>query len=544
MPAQDKTVYAYWEGESLISEFAYTSTSSAITITGYTGSSTIVKIPTQIGGIPVTAIAANAFANNTTLVSVVVPNSVTSIGAGAFKGCDSLTSVSLPFVGKSRTANAYEAVFGYIFGYTTQVSTNSTYRLTSSSTVFRDYQYSSVSEATWQYSCSNSYNSTYDSYTYDFKCYCLQSYYYYIPSTLTTVAITDATVIPEEAFYNCANITSITLNNGVTTIGTNAFENCTKLESADIGTGITTISADAFKNCSALTSITIPYGVNTMGANAFTNCSSLSINCQIEEPPSAWASTWNSSSRPVTWGYGCERGTTATGVEWISIDGETVRIVGYKGTSSTLTIPATIDGKVVNRIAANAFEGNTTLTSVVIPDSIIYIETKAFANMTNLVSVEISNSVSEIQANAFAGCTKLSILCKVSAKPSGWVSSWNSSNRPVVWKYAGAKGVTSDGLKWASVADDTVVIYGYSGSSASITIPTTINGKTVSGISENAFRGNTTITSVFIPTCIEYIGSGAFVGCSNLTINCEVASAHSGWSSSWKDSSTTVYWSM
>ncbi len=36
----------------------------------------------------------------------------------------------------------------------------------------------------------------------------------------------------------------------------------------------------------------------------------------------------------------------------------------------------------------------------------------------------------------------------------------------------------------------------------------------------------------------------AFVGCSNLTINCEIASAPSGWSSSWKDSSTTVYWSM
>ena len=297
-------------------------------------------------------------------------------------------------------------------------------------------------------------------------------------------------------------------------------------------------------NCSALKSITIPYGVNSMGSYVFANCSVLSINCQIEEQPSAWTSTWNSSSRPVTWGYGCERGTTAEGIKWISIDGETVRIVGYEGTATGLTIPTTIDGKVVNRIAANAFEGNTTLTSIVIPDGIIYIETKAFADMTNLVSVEISSTVTEIQANAFTGCTKVSILCRASVKPSGWSSSWNSSNRPVVWKYAGAKGVTSDGLKWASVTGDTVVIYGYSGSSASVTIPTTINGKTVSGISENAFRGNTTITSVFIPTCIEYIGSGAFVGCSNLTINCEIASAPSGWSSSWKDSSTTVYWSM
>ena len=414
-------------------------------------------------------------------------------------------------------------------------------RSSSSSTAFTNTKLGtfsavySVSGATWQYSCYSDYYSSY---------YYIHSYYYYIPASLTSVTITDATSIPTAAFNGCTNITSIVLNDEVTTINSYAFQNCTKLESADIGTGLTALNSYAFYNCSAFESVTIPYGVNTMGGYAFTGCSSLSINCQIEEQPSAWASTWNSSSRPVTWGYGCERGTTSAGLEWISIDGETARIVGYEGTATSLTIPTSIDGKTVNRIAANAFEGNTTLTSIEIPDSIVYIETNAFANMTNLVSVEISNTVTEIQANAFAGCTKLSILCKVSAKPSGWVSSWNSSNRPVVWNYGGTNGVTTDGLKWATVADDTVVIYGYSGSSASVTIPTTINSKTVSGISENAFRGNTTITSVFIPTCIEYIGSGAFVGCTNLTINCEIASAPSGWSSSWKDSSTTVYWSM
>ena len=480
--------------------------------------------------------------NGIKITNLVVPNSVTSIGVGAFKGCNSLTSISVPFVGASRTASNYSAVFGYIFGYTTNVpyTSSSAWYSTTNSTTFVNDKYTTISSATWQYSCYNSKSSS----NYFDSCYYLQSYYYYIPTSLTTVTITDATSISTAAFNGCTNITSIVLNDEVTTINSYAFQNCTKLESADIGTGLAALNSYAFYNCSALTSITIPYGVNTMGANAFTNCSSLSINCQIEEQPSAWASTWNSSSRPVTWGYGCERGTTAEGIKWISIDGETVRIVGYEGTATTLTIPTTIDSKVVNRIAANAFEGNTTLTSIVIPDGIIYIETKTFVDMTNLVSVEISSTVTEIQANAFTGCTKVSVLCRASAKPSGWSSSWNSSNRPVVWKYAGAKGVTSDGLKWASVTGDTVVIYGYSDSSASVTIPATINGKTVSGISENAFRNNTTITSVFIPTCIEYIGSGAFVGCSNLTINCEIASAPSGWSSSWKDSSTTVYWSM
>ena len=536
----------------------------------FSGCANIASLTLNSG---ITTIGEYAF-QNLAITTVVIPNSVTSIGQGAFKGCNSLTSISVPFVGKSRTATVYEAVFGYIFGYTTtqQVSTGSSTSLpykSSSETTFTDTKYSNVTGAIWQYSCFNYYGYYYynGSTTYALKGYCLQSYFYYIPTTLTTVVITDATVIPEEAFYNCANITSVTMNNDVTTIGQNAFENCTKLATANIGTGITTIRADAFKNCSALTSITVPYGVNTMGANAFTNCSSLSINCQIEEQPSAWASSWNSSSRPVVWGYGCEGGTTTDGIKWISIDGTTARVRGYEGSATSLTIPSSISGKTVNRIAANAFSGNTTLTSVVIPNSVTIIEANAFANMTALSTVVIPNSVTQIQANAFTGCSvlstvvipnsvteiqanvftgcsALSMLCESSAKPSGWASSWNSSNRPVVWKYAGTKGVTAEGLSWALVTGDTVVIYGYSGTSVKITIPTTIDGKTVSGISESAFRGNTTITSVFIPAYVEFIGAYAFSGCSNLKINCEIASAPSGWASTWKDSDTTVYWSM
>ena len=51
--------------------------------------------------------------SNVQIKTVVVPNSVTSLGAGVFQGCP-LESISLPFVGKSRDAVAYEAVFGYI----------------------------------------------------------------------------------------------------------------------------------------------------------------------------------------------------------------------------------------------------------------------------------------------------------------------------------------------------------------------------------------------------------------------------------------------
>jgi hypothetical protein len=48
---------------------------------------------------------------------------------------------------------------------------------------------------------------------------------YYIPASLKTVTITNTSQIPYGAFYNCNNITSITIPDGVTKIGKNAFYN-------------------------------------------------------------------------------------------------------------------------------------------------------------------------------------------------------------------------------------------------------------------------------------------------------------------------------
>lgn len=65
------------------------------TITGYTGYDDVVKIPESINGMPVTAIADNAFKNNMVIGHVRIPDSVTTIGVGAFEG-SSVISVNIP----------------------------------------------------------------------------------------------------------------------------------------------------------------------------------------------------------------------------------------------------------------------------------------------------------------------------------------------------------------------------------------------------------------------------------------------------------------
>ena len=70
---------------------------SELYITGYNGElSNAVTIPRQINGRQVTGIAAFAFAGNTKITSLTIPNGVTTIGSSAFSGCGALTSVSLP----------------------------------------------------------------------------------------------------------------------------------------------------------------------------------------------------------------------------------------------------------------------------------------------------------------------------------------------------------------------------------------------------------------------------------------------------------------
>ena len=76
------------------SAFTYVNHGDSIEITGFNNSVSDVVIPSEIEGLPVTAISVGAFYLST-ITSIEVPDSVTSIGEMAFLGCTSLKSVKL-----------------------------------------------------------------------------------------------------------------------------------------------------------------------------------------------------------------------------------------------------------------------------------------------------------------------------------------------------------------------------------------------------------------------------------------------------------------
>ena len=162
-------------------------------------------------------IAGEAFYDCKFLKSITVPNNVTSIGEGAFRGCSSLESITLPFVGNSRTATETEKLFGYIFGQST-------------------YEGGIATEQKY-FKSGTAYTET-----------------FYLPENLTSVTMTDGDV-PGYAFFNCANLKTVHIADGVETIGSYIVMDCVSVTSIIISETVTEFGFMPFLNCDNLSKI-------------------------------------------------------------------------------------------------------------------------------------------------------------------------------------------------------------------------------------------------------------------------------------------------
>lgn len=76
-------------------------------------------------------------------------------------------------------------------------------------------------------------------------------------TTLTAEDLIGTTQIPNYAFQDCIDLTSVEFPSTLQTIGNYAFQRCSKLTSVDIPSSVTSIGSSAFQGCSGLTSMTI-----------------------------------------------------------------------------------------------------------------------------------------------------------------------------------------------------------------------------------------------------------------------------------------------
>jgi hypothetical protein len=247
-------------------DWTYTVSNNQATITGYTGAGGAVTIPSEVNGISVVRVGMQwppIFGyQNTSVTSVIIPNSVTSIGDYAFASCTGLITLTIPNSVTSIGEQAFLGCSGLI-----------TLTIPNSVTSIGDYAFRNCSGLTGTLT---------------------------IPNSVTSIG--------DYAFLSCLNLTSVTILNSETSISSGAFINCTSLPISDdfryvikgdtiylaayTGSGSVihipnTINSLPVKeigsiSSSTITSLIIPENVIKIGDRAFSGCPAL-VSVQLSE---------------------------------------------------------------------------------------------------------------------------------------------------------------------------------------------------------------------------------------------------------------------
>jgi hypothetical protein len=178
----------------------------------------------DLSGSTITIIPDRLFMGNgsplgcTTLVGIILPNTVTSIEEYAFMGCRNLISITIP--------DSVTSINEFAF-----ISCNNLTSITipKSVTSIGRAAFSSASLTEINIDADNSAYTSENSILYNKEKTVLHTYLAGKAET-TLIIPNTVTSIEEFAFYNCTNLTSVTIGNSVS-IGFTAFYNCTNLTS-------------------------------------------------------------------------------------------------------------------------------------------------------------------------------------------------------------------------------------------------------------------------------------------------------------------------
>ena len=365
---------------------------------------TSVDIPNSV-----TTIGQSAFWGCTGLTSVNIPSSVTSIGEQAFENCTNLTSVSISdlaawcnidFLGYDSKSNPLS------FAHSLYLNGSLITELSIPSTVstLKGYTFSggnftslvvpnSVTTiySTAFYNCTNMTTVTIDNNSIVSKDNHNNSTDYPIKNMFGSqvqhyIFGDNVKSIGNYAFQQCTSLVSVTTGNSVKSIGECAFKGCSALTSVNFGNKVTNIKQGSFWDCIALTSLDFPSSLNGIGSCAFMGCVGLTT---VYIPSSV---TSISFENPF---FGC------SGLESIVVESGNPNFDSRDNCNAIIKISNnelvagcknTVIPQSVSCIGRYAFYGCKGLTAVVIPYSVTQILDRAFMEC-EFTSVTLHNNL-------------------------------------------------------------------------------------------------------------------------------------------------------
>ena len=538
----------------------------------YNGWQTFVEIPDTV-----TAIGDEAFKNNTSMVSVSIPDSVKSIGDSAFYGCTSLLGVVIPdsvekigryaFQKCSKLASAYLPVnekFTYMNAYMFESCTSlkkieipdnvismgpdmfenctelSSVILSKNLKKIGGYAFrndnklteieipKSLEECSNGYgygqptgivggvfqNCANLKTVTFEEGTTEIAeglfAGCTGIEQIKIPDTVT--------VIERGAFGGCINLTEIEIPDSVTEIETSAFGYCSSLKEIKLSENLESMGAYAFENCNVLKNIVIPDSVTNIGPDAFENCAELSnvILSKNLRTIGGYAFRNDNKLTEIEIPKSLEKCSNGYGY------GQPTGIVGgaFQNCANLKTVTFE-EG--TTEIAEALFAGCTGIEQIKIPNTVTVIERGAFGGCINLKEIDVPNSVTEIQRSAFEYCSSLrTAKLSENLKSIGMYSFNNCTSLTEVHLSDILKEIPSNtfsGCKKLTTINfpSTLTTIGNSAFSGCESLPEAILPSGVEKIESNAFKNCKAMKKAVVPDTVSSIGSSAFYGCEALT---------------------------
>ena len=483
------------------------------TITKYDGNVRALTIPDTLDGYTVVAIGSSAFAKNTYLQSVVIPDTVTVIQESAFAECTNLSQIHL----SDNLEYMYDSAFGYC---------NSLNNVCIPKTLVECYSKDFFKGEGGPFrDCINLKNISFEEGITN-----IPKKLFYRCTGIEKINIPDTVImIDDRAFKERTSLKNIQLSNNLTTIGQEAFNGCTSLEKVVIPNSVTTIKGAAFLACSKLSDVTLSKNLLSLGGYAFGDCDSLE---SIEIPKSIETTTEEYYIQYIygyQWGVfiACdnlkeiifEKGTTqiAKGmfannesIEQISIP-DTVTLIGDQAFLNCTSLSDVQLSQNLITVGQEAFMGCTSITKIKIPDSVTTIKGAAFLACSDLSDVTLSRNLISLGGYAFGDCDSLESI----EIPKSVKDTTSEYYGQYIYDYQWGVFIACDNLKNITFEKETTqIVYGMFANNESIEkieIP-----ETVTTIGSDAFYKCTSLTEINIPDTVLTVGSYAFGGCKNL----------------------------